>query len=165
MVSTLHTCDEGPTSHYTNCDRGGCGSNAYYVNPKMMCPEDSCTINTNKPYRIYHTQTTVFELNKQLKLAVWKANVIDFISHNSESKCQPLYFHIINCIQKHWSYRFVICFTYQFRLEQLNDYCLKISTSKLIYYCITWQNCGQKISVFQEKICWVMLLFVCLLFP
>jgi hypothetical protein len=36
MVSTLHTCDYVPPNYYSNCDRGGCGSNAYNVDPNMV---------------------------------------------------------------------------------------------------------------------------------
>jgi hypothetical protein len=81
MVSTLHTCDKAPPNHYTNCDRGGCGSNAYFVNPKMMCPEESCTINTSKPYKIFHTHRTVFKLSKQHKFAFKEASFTDFEEH------------------------------------------------------------------------------------
>lgn len=61
MMSTLHTCDYVAPSYYPSCDRGGCGSNAYYVNPNLMCPDDRCTINTNRRYTISHTQSKVFK--------------------------------------------------------------------------------------------------------
>jgi hypothetical protein len=38
MLSTLHTCDYVAPNYYPNCDRVGCGTNAYNINPKMMCP-------------------------------------------------------------------------------------------------------------------------------
>ena len=59
MVSTLHTCDYVAPNYYPNCDRGGCGTNAFNFNPNMMCPEDRCTINTNKPYVISHSHSKV----------------------------------------------------------------------------------------------------------
>jgi len=39
-----------------SCDRGGCQVNAFNVDSNMMCPEDRCTINTNKPFVISHFQ-------------------------------------------------------------------------------------------------------------
>ena len=65
MASALHTCEYVAPNYYPNCDRGGCGTNAFNVNPNMMCPEDRCTINTNKPYTISHTQDKV---SKPIKL-------------------------------------------------------------------------------------------------
>ena len=59
MVSTLHTCDFVPPSYFPNCDRAGCGTNAYNINPNMMCPEDRCTINTQKLYTVTHSHITV----------------------------------------------------------------------------------------------------------
>jgi len=59
MVSTFHTCDYVAPHFFPNCDRAGCGTNAYNVNPTIMCPEDRCTINTNKPYVISHSHITV----------------------------------------------------------------------------------------------------------
>ena len=44
---TLHTCDGGNGNWYS-CDRGGCQTNAFNVNNKLMCPDASCTINTQK---------------------------------------------------------------------------------------------------------------------
>merc|ERR1712034_186611 len=35
---------------------GGCQVNAFNVDSNMMCPEDRCTINTNKPFVISHFQ-------------------------------------------------------------------------------------------------------------
>jgi len=56
MVSTLHTCNYIAPNYYDWCDRGGCGTNAYNVNSNLMCPEDHCTINTNRPFTISHSQ-------------------------------------------------------------------------------------------------------------
>jgi hypothetical protein len=55
MASALHTCDYVAPHFYPNCDRGGCGTNAFTTNPNMMCPQDRCTINTNKLYTIEHS--------------------------------------------------------------------------------------------------------------
>ncbi len=79
MVSTLHTCDYVAPSYYPNCDRGGCGSNAFNVNPNMMCPEDRCTINTNKRYTISHSHSKVLDYTKQIKLEfLWNDFIILF---------------------------------------------------------------------------------------
>merc|ERR1711962_943997 len=56
MASTLHTCNYNPPKYYDWCDRGGCQTNAYRVNSNLMCPEDRCTINTNRPFTISHSQ-------------------------------------------------------------------------------------------------------------
>ena len=63
MVSTLHTCDYVAPNYYPSCDRQGCGTNAFKVNPNLMCPEDRCTINTSKPYIISHTHSKVSLIN------------------------------------------------------------------------------------------------------
>ena len=36
--------------------QGWCQSNAYYAMPDAYCPEDRCTINTMRPFRVIHTQ-------------------------------------------------------------------------------------------------------------
>merc|ERR1712026_79513 len=40
------------------CDRGGCQNNAFYVDSNMFCPEDRCTINTNRPFTVSHYQNS-----------------------------------------------------------------------------------------------------------
>merc|ERR1711915_667910 len=45
IAGTLHTCNGGP-GYWSDCDRGGCQNNAFYVDSNMFCPEDRCTINT-----------------------------------------------------------------------------------------------------------------------
>ena len=81
MAVTLHTCNGG-NGYWDNCDRGGnsflniffiifykyyifdfwsyilgCQTNAFFANSNLMCPEDRCTINTNKPFTVSHYQT------------------------------------------------------------------------------------------------------------
>jgi len=65
MMSALHTCeDQDNDGRWETCDQGGCSVNAYYVDPDMMCPEDRCTINTNKPFTVSHFQnSTMFTTN------------------------------------------------------------------------------------------------------
>ena len=55
MAVTLHTCNGG-NGYWDNCDRGGCQTNAFYANGNLMCPEDRCTINTNRPFTVSHYQ-------------------------------------------------------------------------------------------------------------
>jgi len=57
MASTIHACDKNPSDDTWNtCDRAGCQRNAYYVDHNMMCPEERCTINTNRPFNVSHFQ-------------------------------------------------------------------------------------------------------------
>jgi hypothetical protein len=67
MASALHTCEYVAPHFYPNCDRGGCGTNAFNTNPNLMCPEDRCTINTNKPYTIEHSHIKVSIKNVKSK--------------------------------------------------------------------------------------------------
>merc|ERR1712058_163544 len=55
MAGTLHTCSGGG-GYWDNCDRRGCQTNVYNIDPNIMCPEDRCTINTNKWYGLSHFQ-------------------------------------------------------------------------------------------------------------
>merc|ERR1739838_42867 len=57
IACTLHTCNGG-NGNWNGCDRGGCQQNAFNVDSSMMCPEDRCTINTNKPFVISHSQNS-----------------------------------------------------------------------------------------------------------
>merc|ERR1712088_289618 len=57
IACTLHTCNGG-NGYWDNCDRGGCQQNAFNVDSGMMCPEDRCKINTNKPFVISHYQNS-----------------------------------------------------------------------------------------------------------
>lgn len=52
----LHKCT-GDGNQYWDCDRGGCHANAWNVNNQLMCPEDRCSINTNRPFTVSHYQT------------------------------------------------------------------------------------------------------------
>eukprot|EP01084_Bolivina_argentea_P073723 133773_1 len=48
---TPHTCSQAPGGYVSNCDRGGCGTNAHNVNGNGMCPSGNCKINTAQPFR------------------------------------------------------------------------------------------------------------------
>jgi len=57
MASTMHTC-KGEGGAWDSCDRWGCQVNAYNMDHDMMCPDDRCTINTNKPFSISFFQNS-----------------------------------------------------------------------------------------------------------
>ena len=60
MATALHTCDIDDGGYWHSCDRGGCASNAFYFDSNMMCPDDSCTINTKKPFTVSHSQNEYY---------------------------------------------------------------------------------------------------------
>ena len=39
MEGRLHTCS-GETGYWDHCDRAGCGTNVYSIEPMLMCPDD-----------------------------------------------------------------------------------------------------------------------------
>jgi len=47
-----HTCDSAPGQFIDVCDKRGCSSNAYSENEHGLCPDEKCTIDTRKPFRI-----------------------------------------------------------------------------------------------------------------
>merc|ERR1719402_1984260 len=55
MAGTLHTCNGGG-GYWDSCDKSGCQTNVYNLDSSIMCPEDRCTINTNKWYHLAHFQ-------------------------------------------------------------------------------------------------------------
>merc|ERR1711899_598951 len=57
IATTLHTCNGG-NGYWDSCDGGGCQTNAFYANSNLMCPEDRCTINTNRPFTVSHFQNS-----------------------------------------------------------------------------------------------------------
>lgn len=63
MAVTPHTCNAPNGKHYDWCDGAGCGQNIYYSNPNAMCPEDRCTINTQRAFTM---KTSFKESNGQL---------------------------------------------------------------------------------------------------
>merc|ERR1712183_1074579 len=54
---TLHTCNGG-NGYWDSCDRGGCQTNAFNVDNRMMCPDGGCKINTAQPFTISHYQNS-----------------------------------------------------------------------------------------------------------
>jgi len=67
MAVTPHKCASKNGAYIASCDRGGCQTNAFRVDPKGMCPDASCKINTMKPFRIFTTFVT--DENDSSKLA------------------------------------------------------------------------------------------------
>merc|ERR1712038_1284650 len=41
IACTLHTCNGG-NGYWDSCDRGGCQTNAFNVDSRMMCPDGGC---------------------------------------------------------------------------------------------------------------------------
>jgi hypothetical protein len=72
MATTPHNCDAAPGAHTTNCDKKGCQSSSFVTNPKSMCPEDDCIIDTRKQFRIIQSfeasadQTTVARIHNKI---------------------------------------------------------------------------------------------------
>lgn len=50
-----HTCDNAPGQYIGVCDKRGCASNAYSENERGLCPHETCTIDTRKPFRIFQS--------------------------------------------------------------------------------------------------------------
>jgi len=57
LACTLHTCNGG-NGYWDSCDRGGCQTNAFNVDNRMMCPDGGCKINTAQPFTISHYQNS-----------------------------------------------------------------------------------------------------------
>jgi len=59
LASTIHTCKKMIVQDkWYDCDRWGCMMTAYNMDMEMMCPDEKCTINTNKPFRISSFQNS-----------------------------------------------------------------------------------------------------------
>merc|ERR1711872_476611 len=71
---------------WTDCDMYGCQANAYDVDSEMMCPNERCTINTNKPFQISHSQmsdkatVTLEQEGRMAKFDVCKDYIADMSS-------------------------------------------------------------------------------------
>lgn len=57
MAVTIHTCDGG-SGWWNSCDGNGCQTYTYNANSNLMCPEDRCIINTNRPFTVSHFQNS-----------------------------------------------------------------------------------------------------------
>ena len=128
MAVTLHTCNGG-NGYWDNCDRGGnfflntflfintfyffdfwsyilgCQTNAFFANSNLMCPEDRCAINTNKPFTVSHYQTA--SQGTLLLLHIQNGRnfgLIFFSTYKLNSIWLPIYqeFEIINCKRLMW---------------------------------------------------------------
>jgi len=55
VMQTIHHCN-ATDGVWDTCDRSGCSQNIYNVDEKAMCPDESCGINTLKPFRMTHYQ-------------------------------------------------------------------------------------------------------------
>ena len=48
---TPHMCSSAPGEYSASCDQPGCGTKAYNFNKTGMCPNETCVINTQEPFR------------------------------------------------------------------------------------------------------------------
>ena len=55
MQTTLHTCTN-ENGNWHGCDRGGFSTSSYENDKYLMCPSDKCIINSNKVFRVSHSQ-------------------------------------------------------------------------------------------------------------
>jgi len=69
MATTPHTCEKGPGQYIGDCDRIGCSTNAYRIDPTGMCPSEDCTIDTRRPFRIHQR----YEAN-------WKGKLVRIVN-------------------------------------------------------------------------------------
>jgi len=53
MATTPHNCKEPSGEFISQCDGAGCGTNIFSVDPKAMCPDASCKIDTSKKFRFH----------------------------------------------------------------------------------------------------------------
>ena len=55
MQTTLHTCTN-ENGNWHGCDRAGYSTSTYEKDKDLMCPNDRCIINSNKVFRVSHSQ-------------------------------------------------------------------------------------------------------------
>eukprot|EP01083_Nonionella_stella_P135098 410935_1 len=55
MQVTPHRCSSSPGGYIDSCDEGGCATNSWVVNTMSICPNSSCMINTQNPFRVSMT--------------------------------------------------------------------------------------------------------------
>jgi hypothetical protein len=53
MGTTPHTCNAPSGGYISSCDKHGCQTNTYNVDPNGMCPDARCKIDTRRPFRIH----------------------------------------------------------------------------------------------------------------
>ena len=59
---TPHQCSAPPGGYIDSCDTAGCCTNSWVVNTMSICPNSSCSINTQQPFRMsmsFMTNTTI----------------------------------------------------------------------------------------------------------
>merc|ERR1712107_39482 len=55
MTTTPHKCSSAAGGYISGCDKGGCATNAYWVDSTGMCPDSRCKIDTRRPFRIHQS--------------------------------------------------------------------------------------------------------------
>ena len=56
MQTTLHTCTN-ENGNWHGCDRAGYSTSTYEKDKDLMCPNDRCLINSNKVFKVSHSQS------------------------------------------------------------------------------------------------------------
>lgn len=69
MATTPHTCDAPPGKYTSSCHKEGCRVNAFDVDPKGMCPDASCKIDTRKQFRLFQRYLVDPETNKLVRIS------------------------------------------------------------------------------------------------
>jgi len=65
MATTPHKCNAPPGKYTTWCHQRGCQTQSFVVDPKAMCPDSTCTIDTSKTFKIvqsYEADSTLTKL-------------------------------------------------------------------------------------------------------
>lgn len=66
IATTPHTCEEKPGQYIAKCDRNGYyWGSAFRTDPKGICPDESCAIDTRKSFRVHQR----YEGNQRGQLA------------------------------------------------------------------------------------------------
>jgi len=58
MGTTPHICNAPPGDHIDSCDKIGCQTNSFKMDPKGFCPDASCKIDTRRPFKIRQSYQT-----------------------------------------------------------------------------------------------------------
>ena len=59
MQTNLHTCTT-ENGNWHGCDRAGYSTSSFEKTEDLMCPNDTCLINSNKVFRVSHYQSDFY---------------------------------------------------------------------------------------------------------
>jgi len=68
MATTPHSCDALPGQHTSSCHQRGCQTQSFEVDPKAMCPDATCTIDTSQTFRIIQSFEADDSLTKLVRI-------------------------------------------------------------------------------------------------